>query len=226
MEKMLPTFLQLTPNNPIFGPNASQGAQDQYYKQAIQPQLNQAAVQQYLGGNLGDANSTFGSTYLGSLAAQGANQAFFSGQDFLNNEINNTLNERSNLFGTDINTQQQQNQLGVNASLGAAGLNQSALQGLNNFNLGGAGIQANMGNDLLNAQTMYNAQKAQSMGNLLGGGLGLLGGGIGSLFGKQLGNLGSSITSGIGNMFGSQPPSGSSNMFNPSNFLSYNSRDY
>lgn len=186
--------------------NSAQTAQDNYFKMAIQPQLNGAAIQQYLGGNLGDANSTAGSTYLGSLAAQGADQSFFSGQQYFNNEVNNLLNERSNLFGTDIATQQQQNQLGVNASLGADQLNQNALQGLNNFNLGGAGLFNSIGQNQMNAGIANNANKAAALGGLVGGGMGLLGGVGNSLFGPALGSLGSTIGNKFSNFMGGSAP--------------------
>lgn len=185
MEKRLPGFMQLNDSNPLFSSNAAQNAQDQYYKMAIQPQMNQEAANQFLGGNLGDSNSTFGSTYLGSMAAQGSNQAFFAGQDYYNQQLQNMLNERGSFFGNDVNALQQQNQLGVSAQLGAAGLNQSALQGLNNFNLGSANTLAGIGQNQMQAQTQNNASRAQAWGGLLGGFGGLLGGGLGMMGGSS-----------------------------------------
>lgn len=183
MEGSLPQDLRITSANPVFSNTAAQDYQNRYFDNAIQPQLNQAKVNAFLGGNYGDANSTFGSTYLSNAMLQGSNQAFFAGQDYRNQEIQNTLNRRASFFGNDANLIAQQNQADVQRGLGVQQINSQNLGMLNSFNLNKAGILSGIQqNDYQNKLQAAQA-KAQAIGGLLTGGLGLIGGGIGAATG-------------------------------------------
>jgi hypothetical protein len=199
MDKSLPSFLQLSGNNPLFSSNAAQNASQQYFNDAIQPQLNEDAVNELMGGN---SNSTFGGSYLGSAAAQGADQAFFSGQQYYDNELSNMLNERGSLFGNEVNTAANQDNLASQMQLNTNSLNANELNAENNFNLQGANVLQGMGSDLLNQQTQFDDAKMAAEGQMVGGLFGL-GGGVGNaLFGQTLGNLGKGISNGVSNLFG------------------------
>lgn len=180
MDSLLPSFLQMNSSNPLFSSNSAQEAQQQYFNQAIAPQLQSAAEQEFLGGNMGsgaqNGQSTFGSTYLGALDAQGADQAFFSGQQYYNNELNNLLNERNNYFGNDVGTVQNYNNLSVQAQLGADQQNTERIGQMDNFNLGAAGTIYQDMNGQAQLQSQNNAQKAALLGGLTGGVFGIGGG--------------------------------------------------
>lgn len=176
----------------LFTSNAAQTAQNQYYNQAIAPQLQSAALHKFMGGNMGDSSSTFGSTMLGSLAAQGANQAFFSGQQYYDDQLNNMLNERNNYFGTSVQLPVTQNNLSANMQNSTNQINANQLAGLNQFDLGAGQQIGGLMQNQLGATNAYNAQRSQSMGNLLGGGIGSLFG-LNSMFGNPIGQFGSGL---------------------------------
>lgn len=225
---MLPSFLQMNSSNPLFSSNSAEQAQQQYYNQAIAPQMQSAAEQQFLGGNMGgggsNSSSTFGSTYLGSMQAQGEDQAFFSGQQYYDNELNNTLNERNNYFGNDVQVPEQYNALSVQGQLGADQQNTERLGQLDNFDLGAAGTVLQDMQGQAQLQSQNNAQKAALLGGLTGGimglGGGLLGGGSGALssFGSGLGSGlfggGSSSSPFTGGSSGGTSPFGVGDAFN------------
>ncbi len=132
-------------------------------------------------------SSTFGGSALSNTALQGAQQSFFAGQDYRNNEIQNTLNRRNNLFSNNIGLAQQQNALDVNRGLGLEGIKTQRLNDLNSFNLGNAqlGGQFNLGaasqlgtmdQNNQNRNFLNSAYRSQNLGNLAAGGLGLAGG--------------------------------------------------
>lgn len=228
VDSMLPSFLQMNSSNPLFSSNSAEQAQQQYYNQAIAPQMQSAAEQQFLGGNMGgggsNSSSTFGSTYLGSMQAQGEDQAFFSGQQYYDNELNNTLNERNNYFGNDVQVPEQYNALSVQGQLGADQQNTERLGQLDNFDLGAAGTVLQDMQGQAQLQSQNNAQKAALLGGLTGGimglGGGLLGGGSGALssFGSGLGSGlfggGSSSSPFTGGSSGGTSPFGVGDAFN------------
>jgi hypothetical protein len=171
------------------------------------PQLGAAAEQSYLGGNLGtNGSSTFGANYNSNLQASAAQQAFFGGQQYYDDQLNNMLNERNTFSQTGtmpalqadmFNQQQNLQALGMlnNFNLDAAGLYNSQMGSLNNTNVAQQGLNQQ--------QQMFNAKSRGAMLGALGGDLGGLVGGGSSLGGGGGSSLGSSgLSSPFGNSGG------------------------
>jgi hypothetical protein len=205
----LPTDLRTTSDNPVFGQDAAQRYRDEYYRQAINPLVDQERMAQQQRGN---ADSTFGATAISNLQAQGANQAFFSGEDYRNQLINQTLARRDSLFGNEARIAQQQNQLDVDRGLGVEGINTSRLGMLNQFQLGSAGILGNMYDNKAKIEAEAERAKAAARASLVGGLFGL-GGGLANTF---MGGRRSSTPTGI---------SGGSNPTMPSSLGAFGSLD-
>lgn len=219
--------LNVDNSNPIFGQSAAQDYANKFFDYAIQPQMGGAAIQQYMRGALGDGtnmgNSTVGGAFLGTLASQGAKEAFFAGQDFRNSEINNLLNRRQSFFSNDVGLAQQQNALDINRSLGLNNDRTARLNMMNNAQSNAAGIYGNLMNAQLGADQFSNqqqmfmqAQRGQALGNLAGG---LLGGAFG--LGNTLlkGRMGGGGFMGGGGTYSPSKPFGSNSfMFDPYNY--------
>jgi hypothetical protein len=206
-ESLLPSYLQMNSSNPLYAPNAGQQAANQYFQQAIQPQLGAAAEQQYLGGNLGNnGSSSFGANYMGNLAATGANQSFFAGQNYLNNEIQNQLAARQSYFGNEVGLNQGQDNLMSGEQQQANMQNASNSLSSQEFNAGYPLAQGALAsqdqNQLYNQGLNYDIANSQNMGNFMSGGLGSIFG-LGNIFmGTQAGrNLGQNVSNGLGSAF-------------------------
>lgn len=182
----MPFDLRVTSDNPVFSQNAAQDYQNKYFDYAVQP-LVDGKMMDIFNRRMGD--SSFGATAVSNTALEGAKQSFFAGQDFRNQEINNTLNRRNNLFSNDIQLAAGQNALGINRALGLEGIRTQRLSDMNSFNLGGAqlGSQFNLGsanllgdydNQQRNRDMMGSIARSQNWGNLASGAMGLVGGGF------------------------------------------------
>ena len=183
------------------------------YQNEMAPQLAAEAENQWLGGNLGaNGSSSVGASELGNAQASLQTQAYLNSQQYMDDLVNNFLNERNNYFGTDIATGAQQNAANVQSGLnldqlneGAAAqnassnlaaqtdtaqLNQNAMNNMNNFGLTAAQQLDNYG--LTSAQTIGNWNHQLTQQNLAASAATannnakLLTGGIGDIFG--LGN--------------------------------------
>lgn len=183
--------MRTTSDNPVFGQDAAANYRNEYYRQAINPLVDQERINQSLSGN---ANSTYGATAISNLQARGADQAFFSGEDYRNQLINQTLARRDSLFGNEGRIAQEQNALDVNRGLGIEGINSQRLGMLNNFQLGSAGILGNFYDNKVQADAEAERAKAAQRASLVGGLFGL-GGGLANTF---MGGRRSTTPSGIG----------------------------
>lgn len=186
--------MRITSDNPVFGQGAAQDYQQRYFDMAIRPMIEDSKIMQF---GAGLDNSTFGATNVSNTALQGAKQAFFAGQDFRNQEINNTLNRRNNLFGNNIQLAGNQNALDVQRGLNLEGIRTQRLNDINSFNMGNAGLgsQFNLGsagllgemdNQAQNRQMMAGMARSQSLGNLVGGAFGLGGGLLNTYMGRKM----------------------------------------
>jgi hypothetical protein len=230
--------MQFTSANPLFNGTTQQQQQDyqnQVYKMSAAPQLGAAAIDSYLGGNLGtNGSSTFGANYNSNLQASAAQQAFFGGQQYYDDQLNNFLNERNTFSQTGVQPAMQAQEFNQQQNLQSLGL-------LNNFNLDAAGLynqqmsslnSTNVDQQKLNQQQQeFNAQsKAGLISTLTGGIGGLVGGGInlargggssgggggysmgGGTFGNPFSSGGANVLGGgggFGNVLGSSLLSGS-----------------
>lgn len=213
-DSMLPAFMQENSSNPLFAPNAGQNYANQYYQQAIVPQLANQSEQEWLGGNEGTSgNSSFGADYLGNMAATGANQSFFAGQQNLNQQIQNMLGERQSYFGNDVATNQTQDnlasQLGMQAQTTNAANSLNSQEFNNSYDLNQGNSAANQENTQYQQQLQYNAANAQNMTGLMTGGLSTALGGLFAAPSLYSGYQSSGLGSALGNMFGSSGSAGS-----------------
>lgn len=210
----MPTDLRTTSDNPVFGNDASTKYRDEYYRQAINPQVDAERIRQ---ASTGNADSTYGATAVAGLQAQGANQAFFAGEDYRNQLINQTLARRDSLFGNEGRIAQEQNQLDIQRGLGVEDVNTARYGMLNNFQLGSAGILGNMYDTKVKADAEAERAKAAAKASLLGGLFGLGGGVVNSFMGggRSSGGGSSSLNSGQNatGAFGSMSP-----FFTPINY--------
>ncbi len=183
----LPAFLQMNSNNPLYNAQGQQLAdnyQNEFANLEEMPQFGAAAEQQWLGGNLGTSgSSTFGSGYMSNLAASQEAQSVLEGQQYYTNAVNNQLNERNNYFGNEVLPEEQAMEFNQSADLQALGiLNSTALGAAGQYN-SNAGTAFNQNNVLAQEQLQAEAASAMNLGNLIGGGAGLLTGGAFALGG-------------------------------------------
>ena len=194
-DQLKPYGLNVDNSNPAFSQDAANQYAQQYQNWVEQPQIGAGAIQQYLGGNLGNggssANSTFGASYLGNLEGNAANTSYFAGQQLRQQGIENLLNQRQSFFGNDVNLAQQQNALQAQTTLGLDQIRANELGTLNSANSSGAQTLGNLAGQELGASTnaynvamMQNAAKAQSAANLATGGLSTLLGGANAFMGS------------------------------------------
>lgn len=151
--------------NPIVAPGAQQNYSNQFYNTDIAPGI---ASQQTAEQQSGMLNSSAGGAELGQMQAQGRAQQTLQGQQYYTNALNNLLNERTNYYGTAIQSafeqaqgvqgteqlalQQAQNQAGD--ALTAAGINSAQ-----NLALAGYSFQAPQ------LQNAFNLQSNQNQNN-------------------------------------------------------------
>lgn len=186
---LLPQDLRVTSDNPVFGQDAATTYQNKYYEKAIMPLIERQRVQQFLGGR---DNSTFGSTALASLAASGAKDAFFAGQDYRNQEIQNTLRRRDSLYGQEGRVAQEQNAADVSRSLGLNDQYTARLNGLNQANLGGLSTLSSLYNTNQNTAAAQARNRSNLYSGLTGVATGLASRYGGSLLGVATSLLGGS----------------------------------
>lgn len=160
------------------------------------PQLGEAAINSYLGGNLGTSgSSTFGANYNAGLQAAAQQDAVLGGQQYYTNDLNNFLNSRSNLATTQLQPTLQADEFNQSQ-------NQNQAQIMDNYNLGAAGVEsglAGMDFGASNAQAQTNLQAQEFNAQSRGGLISSLTGGIGGLIGGAAG-----LAGGGGGMFGGQ----------------------
>ncbi len=181
---MLPADMRTTSGNPLFSSNAPDVYAQKYYQQAIQPLVDQERISQAQRG-MGAGESTFGTTAITNLQSQGANQAFFAGRDYLNQEVNNLLNRRASFFGNEARIPQEQNANDVQRSLGLGSLENQGLGMLNQFNLGSAGALGNLYQTQTQNRLQAQQNSAANLGNLIGGVAGLGGGLLNAYMGRS-----------------------------------------
>lgn len=188
----MPSDLRTTSDNPVFGEDAANRYSQEYYRQAIQPQVDQERIAQQQSGN---GDSTYGATAVSNLQARGSDQAFFSGEDYRNQLINQTLARRDSLFGNEGRIAENQNALDIQRGLGVEGIDTQRLGMLNQANLGEAGILGGMYSNKQQLDQQAAQAKAAQRANLIGGLFGL-GGGLANTF---MGGGRSSTPTGINN---------------------------
>jgi hypothetical protein len=125
----------------------------------------------------GRDQSTFGGGELGNLEVQGGQQAFFAGQDFRNNEINNLLKRRGLISGQQ-GVAQAQNLTDINASMGAAEINNRSLDSLNRYKQGGYNQQLQTGMGLFDRSRQDYQNQIAARNQLISAGIGAVGGAL------------------------------------------------
>ena len=163
-DQQLPDFLRIT-TNPV-SQQAMQQYQDAYYKQYLNPAIQQSLANQY--GAAGGGNSTFANAIAGQAMANGATDWALAGQQYATNALNNQLAQRASFFGNEGQLAQGQNAADVARGEFTANLGTQQAGMLNDFNLQRAGMQNNWNMGASGAQNAYNLELAQLMnsGNL------------------------------------------------------------
>lgn len=171
----LPTQLQLSSANPVFGQDAANKYQQTIFDTQINPQVQQLQAQLF---KQGRADSTFGGAQLGQLQAQGALQAYLAGQQRRDSDIQNVLNARQSFFGNEGQMAQNSNQNAMQRGQFLSNFAQQNAQNANQFNMQSAQMRnnfnlANFNNQLSGYEQQKQNNQAQygNMGNLARTGL-------------------------------------------------------